>query len=215
MADGQPIGAAARLLDAAEALFASADPDQVSTRQITAAAGCNPGAINYHFGSKDGLFDAVLARRLGHLAAERYDRIAELHARPSSPSADELVGIIAEPLITLVHDDPAQGPEWVRLIARLWLTRRSVVDRRAELTFDANAMAGLARRMLSHIDPDEAALRWQLAVDVLLMTLGDPFGNFADVAFDDRASTAVAAAVAVLNDDRDGSFGRAHGVSRR
>ena len=195
---GQSSDAAARLLDVAEALFGEHDPEHVSTRQITAAAGCNPGAINYHFGSKDGLLDAVLERRLGHLAAERARRTAELEGRPNAPDAAELVAVVADPLVALVAADPVHGPRWVRLIARLWLTRRSLVTRRAEQTLDARALAALARRTMAGVDPATASLRWELSIDVLLMTLGDPFGSLGSTDFVTRAPAAVDAAVAIL-----------------
>jgi AcrR family transcriptional regulator len=195
---GQSSDAAARLLDAAEALFGEMDPAQVSTRQITAAAGCNTGAINYHFGSKDGLLDAVLERRLSHLATERARRITQLEARAAPADLAELVDVVAAPLVALVADDPEQGPRWVRLIARLWLTRRTLVTRRVEQTFDARVLAGLARRAMADVDAETASLRWELAIDLLLMTLGDPFESLGDIDFPTRAAAATDAAVAIL-----------------
>ena len=43
------------LLDVAEILFAQNGFDAVSVREITAAAKCNMGAVNYHFQSKKSL----------------------------------------------------------------------------------------------------------------------------------------------------------------
>ena len=53
-----------RILDAAEALFMEHGFEATSLRAITAAAGVNLAAVNYHFGSKEELFQAVLTRRL-------------------------------------------------------------------------------------------------------------------------------------------------------
>ncbi len=49
-----------RLLAEAMRLFGERGVDAVSTREICAAAGVNPGAIHYHFGDKDGLYREVL-----------------------------------------------------------------------------------------------------------------------------------------------------------
>ena len=49
-----------RLLAEAMRLFGERGFDAVSTREICAAAGVNPGAIHYHFGDKDGLYREVL-----------------------------------------------------------------------------------------------------------------------------------------------------------
>ena len=53
-----------RILDAAEQLFGEHGPSDTSLRAITAAAGVNLAAVNYHFGSKEKLIEAVLSRRL-------------------------------------------------------------------------------------------------------------------------------------------------------
>jgi AcrR family transcriptional regulator len=58
-----------RLLLAAADAFARLGFDGASTRDICAAADANPAAINYHFGSKRGLYEAVLAEPLKRLRA--------------------------------------------------------------------------------------------------------------------------------------------------
>lgn len=51
-----------RLLRAAAELFAERGRDRVSIRDIAAAAGVRHGCINYHFRSKDELYDEALLR---------------------------------------------------------------------------------------------------------------------------------------------------------
>ena len=58
-----------RLLCEAMTLFAERGFGAVTTREICAAAGVNPGAIHYHFGDKDGLYREVL--RLPVLALQQ------------------------------------------------------------------------------------------------------------------------------------------------
>lgn len=60
-----------RILDAAETLFVQGGFESMSMRQITSAAGVNLAAVNYHFGSKDALIQAVLARQLDPLNEAR------------------------------------------------------------------------------------------------------------------------------------------------
>ncbi len=52
------------LLDAAEGLFSDRGFGGVSTREIVERAGANIAAIKYHFGSKEGLYRAVLKRAM-------------------------------------------------------------------------------------------------------------------------------------------------------
>ena len=60
-----------RILNAAETLFALNGASGASLRAITQRAKVNLAAVHYHFGSKDRLLEAVLARRLLPLNAER------------------------------------------------------------------------------------------------------------------------------------------------
>lgn len=48
------------LIESANRLFGEAGFDRVSTREIADHAGVNLGLIHYYFGSKEGLYDAVL-----------------------------------------------------------------------------------------------------------------------------------------------------------
>lgn len=69
-----------RILDAAEKLFADHGVTATSLRQITASAGVNLAAVNYHFQSKDALAAAVLRRKLEPINEERLRRLDELEA---------------------------------------------------------------------------------------------------------------------------------------
>lgn len=53
-----------KILNAAEALFAEQGFEQTSLRQITTEANVNLASVNYHFGSKKALIQAVMARYL-------------------------------------------------------------------------------------------------------------------------------------------------------
>ncbi len=52
-----------KLLDAAESLFACKGFDEVSIRELAAAADVNVAAVNYHFQGKENLFHEVIIRR--------------------------------------------------------------------------------------------------------------------------------------------------------
>jgi AcrR family transcriptional regulator len=73
----------AAVFTTAERLFALNGFQNVSVRDITAAAGVNLASVNYHFGSKDALLFEIFRRRTAelnrerakmlHLAADRHD----------------------------------------------------------------------------------------------------------------------------------------------
>ena len=74
-----------RLLDAAEALFMEHGFEATSLRLITATAGANLAAANYHFGSKEAMFEAVLTRRLDPMNQERVELLDRFEAEARRP----------------------------------------------------------------------------------------------------------------------------------
>lgn len=57
-------GARERLLDAATRLFATGGYETATVRDIVGTAGTNLNAVNYYFGGKRGLYQAVMLREL-------------------------------------------------------------------------------------------------------------------------------------------------------
>src|SRR5258705_13666651 len=76
-----------RILDAGESLFMEHGFEATSLRAITAAGDVNLAAVNYHFGTKEELFQAVLTRRLDPM---NQDRVALLTRLESDTAPDPL-----------------------------------------------------------------------------------------------------------------------------
>jgi AcrR family transcriptional regulator len=108
-----------RLLDAAEMVFAEKGYDGASIRCITASADVDLGAVRYHFGSKDGLFGAVMKRRLGPLCDERLRLLGEIEARygAAPPPVEEISEAFLLPAVKLVTH-PEYGRCWTKLLGR-------------------------------------------------------------------------------------------------
>ncbi|TCK08870.1 TetR/AcrR family transcriptional regulator [Marinobacterium mangrovicola] len=79
---------ATRIILAAEQLFAERGFAETTMRQITAAADVNLAAVNYHYGSKHGLIEAVATRFLDPLCARLEQLLAERRA-----SGTEFIGV--------------------------------------------------------------------------------------------------------------------------
>lgn len=76
-----------KLIRAAEELFAAQGVDGAQLRDITRLAGqANPSAVQYHFGSRAGLLDAVMAGRL-----DRTERVLVALAHPADAGVRELL----------------------------------------------------------------------------------------------------------------------------
>ena len=82
-----------RILDTAEICFAQRGFDGTSLREITTLAEVNLGAVNYHFGSKSGLFEEVLRRRFEPLNQRRIEMLDAAIARhaPDDPPLEEVM----------------------------------------------------------------------------------------------------------------------------
>jgi AcrR family transcriptional regulator len=150
------------ILDAAEALFAAVGFAAATLRQLTARAGVNLAAVHYHFGSKDELAVAVLARRLHPINAQRH---ARLDALPARPDVGSIVRAFVEPvLLAGVADGAPAGPPaaFCRLFGRIMVEqppflRAFLAGQFRELGWRFAAVLGEA---LPHHEP--ATLWWRL-----------------------------------------------------
>jgi AcrR family transcriptional regulator len=77
-----------RLIDAVEELLSQRDDLDLSLRDITAAAGANLAAVNYHFGSKDALMTAVIERALREHARRQLLALRAVAAAPAASIED-------------------------------------------------------------------------------------------------------------------------------
>lgn len=101
-----------RILKHAERLFAKQGIDAVSIRDITDAAGVNSAAIHYHFGSKSGLIEALLARWAGELVERRGKLLDRIEAQPKVALRD-VVDVLVWPMIELGERAAAAVATWV------------------------------------------------------------------------------------------------------
>ncbi|MBI3150373.1 MAG: TetR/AcrR family transcriptional regulator [Betaproteobacteria bacterium] len=111
-----------RILDAGEALFMEHGFEATSLRQITAAAGVNLAAVNYHFGSKEELFQAVLTRRLDPMNGERV-RLLEQYERDMGErtlSCERILNAMFIPALRLARDNQRGGKNFLRLLGRAY-----------------------------------------------------------------------------------------------
>ena len=111
------------ILDAAEALFADKGYDATSLRTITSNAGANLAAVNYYYGSKEALLEAVYERRIGHINNGRLSLLNTLEAQASGKPvpAETLVEIFVKPALLMTREDDAGGKNFIRLLGRSYL----------------------------------------------------------------------------------------------
>ncbi|HSO05605.1 MAG TPA: TetR family transcriptional regulator [Pelomicrobium sp.] len=109
-----------RILDAAEALFMEQGFSGTSLRNITARAGVNLAAVNYHFGSKEELVKAVFSRRLTPLNRERVAVLDELEraAGAEAVSPEQILEAFLCASLRLSRDPIRGGSVFLRLLGQ-------------------------------------------------------------------------------------------------
>lgn len=118
MAEAQttPIDTKAALLDAAEAVMSEHGFAGASLRAITSRAGTNLAAVNYHFGSKEELARAVIARHLQPVNAERLRLLDEAEA--NGTLLESLVRAFVAPVVRFGQHLPDRGRHFAQLCGR-------------------------------------------------------------------------------------------------
>lgn len=110
MTNPTPTDTKSDLLEAAERLFAEHGIARSSLRAITQEAGANLAAVNYHFGSKEGLVRAVFARRLEPLNRERLALLDRcLESARGEPKLECVLHALVGPALQMMRDgEPGQ-----------------------------------------------------------------------------------------------------------
>lgn len=90
------------ILDSAEFLFSERGFSETSLRMITADAGVNLAAVNYHFGSKKELIQAVFARFLDTFTVLLDQKLSNYLSilNNQTPALPSLLGLFADSALT-------------------------------------------------------------------------------------------------------------------
>jgi AcrR family transcriptional regulator len=117
-----PTATKVRILDAAESLFMEHGFEATSLRAITTDADVNLAAVNYHFGSKEELFEAVLTRRLDPMNRQRVALLSEYEAAaaPAPVDCEKILAALFLPALALARDRRRGGENFLRLLGRAY-----------------------------------------------------------------------------------------------
>lgn len=170
-----PAATKVRVLDAAEALFMEHGYEATSLRAITAAAEANLAAVNYHFGSKEELFQAVLTRRLDPMNQARVELLTRLEAGAGSRplACERILMALLIPALKLARDPKRGGKDFLRLLGRAYadpapFIRRFLSEQYAVMI--ARFKAAFARA-LPHLPRKELSWRLHFIMGALSYTL--------------------------------------------
>jgi len=110
-----------KILDVAEKLLAQRGLYGVSLRDIASEAEVDVALINYHFGKKMELFDAVIMRRAEVLNEDRARALEECkqNALPGTPSVDEIIDAFTHPMLNRSTEGGEHWHNYLALIAQI------------------------------------------------------------------------------------------------
>ncbi|MCW5593203.1 MAG: TetR family transcriptional regulator [Burkholderiales bacterium] len=173
--DALSLDTKSRILDAAELLFMEHGFEATSLRQLTAAAGVNLAAVNYHFGSKEELFQAVLTRRLDPMNQERIDLLARYEREAGSKplTCEKILSAMLIPALRLSRDEKRGGKHFLRVLGRAYADPAPFIR-----NFLSAQYAGMIARFkeaflkaLPHLTKQELTWRLHFVMGALSYTL--------------------------------------------
>jgi AcrR family transcriptional regulator len=144
-------------------------------RLLTAKAGANLAAVNYHFGSKDALIEAVFRRRLDPMNTSRIAELdraeKEAGGRPLSPEA--IIRAFVGASLRMIEDAKCGGRNFIRLLGRTYTDpQKHIRSLIGQLYAPAMARFKAAfERALPQMPADELVWRMHFMFGTLAYTL--------------------------------------------
>lgn len=151
-----------RILDAAEVLFAERGFTETSLRTITSTAGVNLAAVNYHFGSKKELIQAVFERFLTPFTESLNAELRRREAQDEHLNLDDLLQSLYRVALAGMAREGRHPQRFMRLLGLAYTQsqghlRRFIVARYGE---SYRHFAGSLRDALPGVDP--VTLYWRM-----------------------------------------------------
>lgn len=170
-----PRGTRERVLRSAEALFAERGFEIVSLRDITGAADANVAAVNYHFGSKEKLIDAVIERHVVPINEERMELLNRFEAKwvESPLPVDKVLKAFLSPMLRHITSGEMSEELFGKFMGRLIGERgyRLPESVRPLFRMMAARFTSALRRAVPQLSEEEALWRMHFSFGVMANTL--------------------------------------------
>lgn len=164
-------------IQAAQELYALRSIDAVSLNEITTAAGQkNRNALQYHFGNKDGLLQAIIDTHAGPVQALRRRYIEQ--AKKCDWSATEASArVLVMPLADYIQSNP-NGIHYVKILSQLAAINSAIINpgNPSKISFvDVPQLNALFTEAVSHLPTMEARRRLFFVVSFTFHSIADIF----------------------------------------
>ncbi|MDJ0719147.1 MAG: TetR/AcrR family transcriptional regulator [Prochloraceae cyanobacterium] len=165
-----PIDTKEQILNVAEELFAEQGFAGTSLRQVIKKAGVNLSAVHYHFGSKEELFRAVVARTAQPIVKTSLEQLALVEAREEPPTLEAILEAFINPslLVFINNGGGDRSTNCARLMGRC-RTEPDPIQKIADAEFEELCEAYLDA--LQRVLPDQSRneLNWKLDLVVAVL----------------------------------------------
>lgn len=173
MANGDTVE---RILRAATVLFAERGFSETSLRTITGMADVNLAAVNYHFGSKKSLIQAVFGQFLAPFCADLETRLNTLESsldEHQAPELEPLLRVVFESLIFSTASINEKPQRFMRLLGLAYTQSqnhlRQTIAHRYDITY--RRFLALLGKTVTHLDPIEFYWRINFLLGASIFTL--------------------------------------------
>ena len=147
----------------------------MSLNEITVAAGQkNRNALQYHFGNRDGLLQAIIDQHARRVLELRGKYLTSDPTEVSDPAAAAARALVM-PVVDHLEEDPA-AIHYVKILSQLAALNSDILNpaTRSTVSFQSDERLGLVlRRALEHLKPAESQRRLFLAVSLTFHSIAD------------------------------------------
>lgn len=181
-----------RFIRAAQKLYASRSIDGVSLNEITVAAGQkNRNALQYHFGNKEGLIQAILDSHADNVATLRQQYTDSEDLQCLCP-AEAAARVLVQPLELYIRDTP-EGLFYVQMLSQLAAgnsVRTNPLSRSGLHFRSVPQLEPLMNAAMAHLHKSESRQRLFLVVSITFHSIADICRTFAGDDIENRKQRA-------------------------
>jgi AcrR family transcriptional regulator len=162
------------LLDAAAVLMDERGVDNVTVHDISQASGHrNRSAVQYHFGSRDAVIQAVVSRTMAPIDAERNLLLDHLESTGAMLTTRGVLEVVVRPLARQLHTP--EGRRYFRIGAQLINHPRFMSDARDAITVNTSITRCAAYLLpsLDHLSMPIAVERTSQVTSFIVRACGD------------------------------------------
>ncbi|MGE0667616.1 MAG: TetR/AcrR family transcriptional regulator [Sphingomonadales bacterium] len=153
------------IIAAADEILARAGASAATVRAITARAGVNTASINYHFGSRDGLFVVICGRRMQPANQEILRTLEQLEERGAPPDAADIFRPLVETAFHIWVDDDV-----LKALRSLLFTSPETADKLNITTMSEvyDRMRAALMRACPHLSPQQVRQRFAFSIGAIM-----------------------------------------------